>query len=200
MACSRCGNGLGTCVCQSSAGPGMVWDNDSPTGRRTVLASPHVGAVEAPLNMQHHFKLSTGRVLRAGPGVVLVLMPTGDVEAVREEDLKIAPYGKAARPVAGVVEAVHGDGSVTATVQGIRPGDPIPPCACGVAGPWHNPGCSLYPEGGYPADQPWRGPPKYMCPRCNKNGVRVYGDHCTACKAETHAAFSKDLESARIRR
>jgi hypothetical protein len=90
MACSRCGNGLGTCVCLSSAGPGMAWDNDSPTGRRAVLASPHVGAVDVPIPMQHHFKLATGRVLRAGPGVVLVLMPNGDVEAVREESLKLA--------------------------------------------------------------------------------------------------------------
>jgi hypothetical protein len=42
----------------------------------------------------------------------------------------------------------------------IKPGDPVPPCACGTVEAWHNPGCSLYPEGGYPADQPWRGPPK----------------------------------------
>lgn len=33
------------------------------------------------------------------------------------------------------------------------------PCACGTVEAWHNPGCLLYPEGGYPADQPWRGPP-----------------------------------------
>lgn len=64
-----------------------------------------------------------------------------------------------ARPVAGVVEAVHADGSVTATVRGVRPGDPVPPCACGTVEAWHNPGCLLYPEGGYPADQLWRGPP-----------------------------------------
>jgi hypothetical protein len=35
-----------------------------------------------------------------------------------------------------------------------------PACACGTVEAWHNPGCGLYPEGGYPADQPWRGPPK----------------------------------------
>lgn len=86
----------------------------------------------------------------------------------------------------------------------LKPGDPAPPCACGTVEAWHNPGCSLYPEGGYPADQPWRGPPKpakaWLCPRCSKNEVGLYGDHCATCKAETRTAFTKDLESTRVRR
>lgn len=82
-----------------------------------------------------------------------------------------------------------------------KPGAPAPACACGTVEAWHNPGCTLYPQGGYPADQPWRGPPSlpqrpqdgdgdwsHGCPRCGSIDVLSLDSYppvytCHACSA-----------------